>query len=102
MLKPLNNHCLVEVVSEYSAVLRNDNDQQYQKGVLKAFNFTSQHLTTSTGHEIVPAEPFVEMLKDLVDKTVYWQQYADSGQVFEIDDKKYALIPFYRLVGFEE
>lgn len=102
MLRPLNNHCLVEVIEEYGSVLRNKTDQQYQQGKLISFGITPEHLTVSTGYALENIDEVGDALTEMVGKTVYWQQYADSGQVFDIDGKKYALIPFYRLVGVEE
>lgn len=102
MIKPLNNHCLVEVIKEHSAVLRAETDQQYQKGKLISYGLAPSHLTVSTGFEIEDIDEIQNELTEMVGKTVYWQQYADSGQVFPIDGKKFALIPFYRLVGVEE
>lgn len=104
MIKPLNNHCFVEVIRENSSVLRNETDPQYQQGKLVSYGLMQQHITVSTGHDITPGglEDTAKWLDKMIGKTVYWQQYADSGQVFDINNKKYALIPFYRLVGVEE
>lgn len=102
MIKPLNNHLLVEVIDEHSAVHYNKTDAQYQKGVVLDGRFTADHLTTSTGYRISSIESIYKYFMSLKGKTVYWGQYADSGQVFEQDGKKLALIPFYRVVGYEE
>lgn len=98
MIKPLNNNCLIEVIDEYEGVIRNTDQENVQKGVLCSFRFEPYHLTASTGFRI---EDMIDM-KKLDGKTVYWQEYADAGSKFEIDGKKYVLVPFYRLIGFEE
>lgn len=102
MIKPLNNHLLVEVIDEHSAVHYNKTDEQYQKGRVISTHFDPNHLTTSTGYKIDDIASVCKEYGALVGKVVYWGQYADSGQVFEQDAKKLALIPFYRLVGYEE
>jgi hypothetical protein len=102
MIKPLNNHLLVEVIDEHSAVHYDKTDEQYQKGRVLGYHFDLNHLTTSTGYTIAGFELLSKEYGELMDKVVYWGQYADSGQVFEQDGKKLALIPFYRLVGYEE
>lgn len=104
MIQPLNNNCLIEVIDEYEGVLRNTENENVQKGVLKEVNFFSEHLTTSTGYHIQAGDENVglqEIYKPILGKTVYWQEYADAGAKFTIDGKQYVLVPFYRLIGFE-
>lgn len=104
MIKPLFNMCKIEIIDDYAGVLRDNKDEQVQKGVLIDFHLSSEHITASTGHSM--AEEFMgdlnSMLKGYVGKTVNYAQYADSGQVIEEDGKKYAYVPFYRLIGVEE
>lgn len=102
MIKPLNNNCLIEVIDDYAGVIRNTEQENVQKGVLREANFFSYHLTASTGLLMTGMEEIQEMYKPMLDKTVYWQEYADAGSKFEIEGKKYVLVPFYRLIGFEE
>lgn len=102
MIIPLNNHCLVEVIDEYSGIHRTETDQQFQKGKLLDYGLTPDHLTTSTGYRLENIEAIKTALDQFKGKIVYWAQYADSGQVFTVDEKQYALIPFYRLIGVEE
>lgn len=105
MIKPLNNHCLIEVIDENEGLVGATNEN-VQKGTLLNVKFTPFHLTTSTGFEI--GEGSVTDIKDvfidgkLIGKTVYWQEYADSGSKFTQDGKEYVLIPFYRIIGYEE
>lgn len=98
MIKPLNNHCLIEIIDEYAGVIRNNEQENVQKGVLRAFTFEANHLTASTGYRI---EDMID-LKSMIGKTVYWQEYADTGNKLRFDDKQYVMVPFYRLIGVEE
>lgn len=101
MIKPLNNHCLIEVIDEYEGVVRNSDQENVQKGKLIEANLGPNHLTTSTGYEIKYYKNETDSVMHLIGKVVYWQEFADAGSKFTIDGKKYVLIPFYRLVGFD-
>lgn len=103
MIKPLNNHCLIEVIDQYEGVLGSGGGNM-QKGVLKDFTPSREHLTASTGHIIEDSHManIIERFTDLLGKTVYWEEYSDMGKQFDIDGKKYVLIPFYRIIAFEE
>lgn len=102
MLKPLFNNVMIELIDDFAGIQRADGNEQLQKGVLVEFQLISDHLTASTGHEIQGIEVYTEELRKMIGKVVYYQEYADSGSVIEYDGKKYAMVPFYRLIGFEE
>src|ERR1700755_3010167 len=102
MIKPFNNHCLIEVIDDYDGVIRNTEQENVQKGVLRDYTLNADHLTASTGYLISNIEDQHDFLSTKVDKTVYWQEYADAGSKFTVEGKKYVLVPFYRLIGFEE
>jgi hypothetical protein len=104
MIKPLNNNCLIEVIDEYEGVLRNTADENVQKGVLRNFRLANDHLTTSTGYYIKEedVQAYYNELTSMLGETVYWQEYADAGAKFTIEGKQFVLVPFYRLIGFEE
>lgn len=103
MIKPMNNHCLIEVIDEYEGVV-GSGGQQMQKGVLRDVAVTGMHLTASTGLVWTPelTRTISTELKYLVGQTVYWEEYSDMGKQFDIEGKKYVLIAFYRIIGFEE
>lgn len=101
MIKPLNNNCLVEVIDEYDGILRDKQNENVQKGVLRDATFVRDHLTASTGFDLGGFDDYVDFYGKLIGKTVYWQEYADAGSKFEFDGKKYVLVPFYRLIGVE-
>lgn len=104
MLKPLNNHCKIEIMDDYAGIVRDKADEQTHKGVLRDFALSSQHLTTSTGHAIDLS--FIDVmegeLNSWLGKVVYYGEYADTGQVIKEDGKQYAIVPWYRLIGVEE
>lgn len=104
MIKPLNNNCLIEVIDDYAGVIRNTDNENVQKGVLRDYAFTPFHLTASTGFDLqqYAKADVQDFYRNNKGKTVYWQEYADAGSKFEVDGKKYVLVPFYRLIGFEE
>lgn len=103
MIKPLNNNCLVELIDDYQGIIRDNQQEQVQKGVLRECLLTSWHLTASAGFDLGPQIMEVKGLMDkLTGKTVYWEEYSDTGKKFEVDGKRYSLIPFYRIIGYEE
>ena len=104
MIKPLNNNVLVEIIDEYDGIIRDSQNEQVQKGVVVAYALSPLHMTASTGFDVRAAVSMTELAKsvdELVGKTVYWEEYSDTGKKFEQDGKRYSLIPFYRLIGFE-
>ena len=106
-LKPLNNHLLVEVIDEYAGLARPDNDSEsLQSGIVRDFYLTQNHLTMSTGFFISDLDKITKLVDSLLGKTVYWQEHADIGQRFPDPEPKskkvFALIPFWRLIAFEE
>lgn len=104
MIKPLNNNCLIEVIDENEGLV-GGSTENVQKGVLRDYLLTTYHLTASAGYNIgdsIDMGKLSDHISGMKDKTVYWQEYADSGSKFDIDGKQYVLVPFYRLIGFEE
>lgn len=100
-IRPLFNQCLIELVDDYAGVVRSTAAERVQKGYLRSFDLIFDHLTTSTGYGFAKSD-YEPRLEALVGQLVYYQEYADSGAVFEQDGKKWALVPWYRLIGFEE
>lgn len=102
MIRPLFGNCLIELVDDYAGVIRSDANERVQKGYLRDAFIMDEHLTTSTGHTITHIDEWGSQINGLVGKLVYYQEYADSGAVFEQDGKKWALVPWWRLIGFED
>lgn len=100
-IKPLNNMCLIEVIDDYEGVIRNTENENVQKGVFVDYAYVPDHLTASTGYRITDDDLIAEMA-ELIGKTVYWQELADAGSKFTVEGKRYVLVPFYRLIGYEE
>lgn len=104
LTKPLNNNVLVEVHRDYNGVSRTDENESMKYGVLVDYAVSWVHLTASAGLFLDSA--FIKdkdtELKELTGKTVRWEEYAEGGQTFEEDGKTYALIPWWRLIGYSE
>lgn len=103
-MKPLNNNVLVEIIREDDGVSRTDSSEILKRGRLIAASVSQYHLTASAGI-MLNAEWVEGKLKDmqeLVGKIVQWEEYAEGGQTFEENGKTYALIPWWRLIGFKE
>lgn len=102
--KPLNNNVLIEVQKDYAGVSRSDETESMKYGKLIDFRISQYHLTASAGLEL--DRNFIDAsamyLGSLVGGTVRWEEYAEGGQMFEEDGKTYALIPWWRLIGFKE
>ncbi len=101
-ISPLFNKCLIQIDDEYADVIRPDDDAGVQKGTLIEATLMGDHLTTSTGYHIEGLDQYGERLKDLVGKTVFWEQYGEAGNIIKQDGKQYALVPFYRLIAVED
>lgn len=101
-IQPLFNHCLVEIVDDYAGVIKTENNDNIQKGILRDAWLVSDHITASTGYEIKDIEDHSKMVNDMKDKVVFWQQYAEAGNAINHEGKKYVLIPYYRLIACEE
>lgn len=103
MIKPLHNCVLIEVLNEFEGLV-GATDENMQCGKLMSFQLIADHLTASAGYHIDPSaiKDYSEQLNNLGGKIVYWQEYADSGSKFKHRGKEYVLIPFYRIIGFEE
>jgi hypothetical protein len=101
MIEPMYNNCLIEVIDEFDGVL-GSSSENVQKGILRDFKLTKDHLTASTGYSLNWSVEYETELKSLIGKTVYWQEYADAGSKFVVDGKDYVIVPFYRLIAKEK
>lgn len=102
--KPLNNNVLIEVIREDDGVSRTDQNESLKQGKLINLSVSQYHLTASSAIEF--SQDFTDGIKsrlsDMIGKTVRWEEYAEGGQTFEEDGKTYALIPWWRLISYEE
>jgi hypothetical protein len=103
MIQPFGNYAKIEIIEEYAGIVRNDASEQQHKGILREFDLWPTHLTESGGFGIPHDEITVlsDDLTELIGQTVYYQEYADSGRKFEEDGKKYVMVPWYRIYGYE-
>lgn len=102
--KPLNQNVLTEVLRDDDGVSRSDENESLKYGILRDYSLSGLHLTASSAYELTPEmfatlDPF---LKKLVGKIVRWEEFAEGGQTFVEDGKTYALIPWWRLISYEE
>lgn len=102
MIKPLNNNVLVELIDDYEGIVHNNENEQVQKGIVIEAGLYRHHLTASTGYDLGGTEDADALMQFLKGKTVYYEEYSDSGKKFEIKGKRYSLVPFYRLIGYED
>lgn len=107
MIKAFGNYAKIEVIEEYKGVVRNDASEQQHMGYLREVSFMADHLTESGGYKIegldaYSAKPYDQILGDLVDHIVYYQEYSDSGRKFTEDGKEFVMVPWYRIYGYEE
>lgn len=102
MIQPLFNQALIEIVDDFDGIIGSDKMENVQKGILRAFDVIADHLTASTGYNIKDIELYNTILRDLVGKVVYWQEYADAGNKFTVESKEYVIIPWYRITGKEQ
>lgn len=100
--KPLNNNVLIEVLRDDEGVSRTDENESLKYGRIVSMAFSSYHVTASSFGEF--DEDFrratIKILTPGV--IVRWEEFAEGGQTFEEDGKTYALIPWWRLIGYEE
>lgn len=103
--KPLNNNVLIEVMTEHSGVSQASSDGSpvtMNFGKLIDFAVFSYHMTASVFGVIEEAEIIKKTLSTMKGKIVRWEEFAEGGQTFEEDGKTYALIPWWRLIGYKD
>lgn len=102
--KPLLNNALIEVMRKDDLVARADENESLRFGRLIDVSVSGIHLTASSGFELRPdmyAETY-EVYNNLKGKIVRWEEFAEGGQTFKEDGKTYALIPWWRIIGYED
>lgn len=103
---PFGNNLLIEVVRDDDGVSRTDENENRQRGIVRDYSCMAYHLTASAAIEFRSGffEDMVAHLKALKknDAIVIWEQLAEAGQTFEEDGKTYALVPWWRIIGYEK
>jgi len=102
--KPLNNNVLIEVLRDDDGVSRTDENESMKYGCLVSFSQSKYHLTASAATEFTDEFllAYSVRLQNMQGKIVRWEEFAEGGQTFEEDGKTYALIPWWRLISYEE
>lgn len=100
--KPLNNNVLIEVLREDSAVSRADDTESLQFGKIISAATSSYHLTASSFGRIDSS--YLDGISLILKPgtIVRWEEFAEGGQTFKEDGKTYALVPWWRLISFED
>lgn len=102
--EPDMNNVLIEVLRDDDGVSRTDSNETMKYGRLIDARVDRYHITASAAirfdDDYVQAK--AQELADKVGKVVRWEEFAEGGQTFEEDGKTFALIPWWRLIGYEE
>lgn len=104
LTKPLVNNVLIEVQRDYDGVSRSDDNEIMKYGKLVSYHVEPYHVTASAAIQFDPAYLAGRQneLRDMIGKIVRWEEYAEGGQTFEEDGKTFALIPWWRLIGYSD
>lgn len=111
MIKPFNDHLLVELeVNQWSVANEQGEEQDPKAGygvvvdIPDIFGWLSSY--TWVADNTVGNEEYLQnmrkIMKDLVGKKVYFEQRAEIGNVIEDGDKKYAVIKLSKITGVAE
>lgn len=112
MIKPFNDHLLVELETSQwvAANTNNDGEQDPSAGTGIVIDIPDTFGWLSSYTWIAEASVFDnqairhmrDMMKDLKGKRVYFEQRAEIGNVIEQDGKKYAVIKLSKITGVED
>lgn len=102
LTKPLNNNVLIEVLRTDSDVSVADDSASLQFGKIVSVALSRYHVTASSFGAL--SEDFLADVRLVLKPgtTVRWEEFAEGGQTFKEDGKTYALIPWWRLISYEE
>lgn len=102
LTKPLMNNALIEVLKDDDGVSRTDESESLKFGKLIDISISQYHITASSFGEL--SEEFrLSVEKRLTPGIIVrWEEFAEGGQTFEDGGKTYALIPWWRLISYEE
>lgn len=99
---PLNNNVLIEVMRDNDVVSRADDTESLQFGKIIEVGMSTYHVTASSFGEF--SDSFIQLIKKrlLPGGIVRWEEFAEGGQTFKEDGKTFALVPWWRLISYEE
>lgn len=100
--KPLNNNVLIEVMLENSVVSRAEETDSLQFGKVIETAVSPFHITASS-FGVITSQFAIDTINKLhAGVIVRWEEFAEGGQTFKEDGKTYALVPWWRLISYEE
>ncbi len=100
--KPFMNNVLIEVMRDDDGVSRADENESLKYGKVINVSISNYHLTASSFGEI-NSDYQLDIIKLLSPGTIVrWEEFAEGGQTFEEDGKTYALVPWWRIISYEE
>ena len=102
--KPFNNNVLIEVIRQDDGVSRTDENETRNRGKVLAVAVSGLHLTASAAL-VFNEDMYIGIdskVRELVGRIVRWEEFAEGGQTFQEDGKTYALIPWWRIISYEE
>lgn len=104
LTKPFMNNVLIEVLRDDDGVSRADDNESLQFGKVIEVSFSRFHITASSfGDFDMSKAEFTQFAQNLKTGTIVrWEEFAEGGQTFKEDGKTYALIPWWRLISYEE
>lgn len=106
LVKPYTNNALIEVLKADDIVIREDDNELMKYGILRDARVDRFHLTASAAvdlgveYQTTKAAELAGMIGDVVK----WEEFAEGGQTFkdQDDNKVYALIPWWRIIGYKK
>lgn len=106
MYKPLFNKVLVEI-DDKDAKWGNGSDDSIAGEVYREGKVVSVGLMIPTADYPLPETQAEQALTentalDLINKQIMWHEGHEAGTVFEENDKKYALIYWWDIIGVKE
>lgn len=99
MYKPKFNHVLVEIDDKDAKWGNRDEDNlggvAYREGTV----IDTGEVFTTQEYPDLDVEEIASLISDLQGKKVMWNEGHEAGTVFEDNDKKYALIYWWDIIG---
>lgn len=104
MYKPKFNHVLVEIDDKDGKWGKGNDDsfggETFREGKLVELNEIFS--TADYPLDFDALEEIGNTLREMVGKTIMWNEGHEAGKVFEEGEKKYALINWWDIVGVKE
>lgn len=103
MYKPKFNHVLVEIIESVEAQYGKTSDENLGGEVYREGKLIEVGEFIATQEYPISVTQLQEKLVDpLVGKQIMWNEGHEAGTVFEHDNKKYALIYWWDIIGVKD